>query len=133
MNDAPRPPITIAEGNDSMLFESTHELLDYIEWMDVDDGAYEAWDALGRRIHLYVENEEIKLALAHGEAVQADQLRTLLTERIHSAGAERFRLFTSDDAPLSELLEVVLDFQKNWAADQPNSWLRRRLRKWFLR
>lgn len=133
MNDAPRPPITIAEGHDINFFESIHELLGYIEWMDVDDGVYEAWDALGRRIHLYVENEEIKLALIRGEAVQADQLRTLLTEYIHRVGTERFRLFKSDDVSLSELLEVVLDFQKTWAADRPTSWLTRVLRKCFSR
>lgn len=133
MNEAPLPPITTAEGHDIVVFESVHELLDYIEWMDVEDGVYEAWDSLGRKIHLSVENEEIQLAVITGETLQADQLMTLLTKHVHSVGAERFRLFTSDDASLSAMLNVVLDFQKNWAADQPASWLRRTLRKLFLR
>lgn len=131
LNEAPRPPITIAEGHDINVFESIPGLLDYIEWIDVEDGVYEAWDARGRKIRLYVENEEIKLALIPGEANQANQLMELLKEDIHSVGPERYRLFKSDDVPLSELLEVVLDAKKHGLVNQPPSRLRRAFRKWF--
>lgn len=131
MNEVPEPPIITAEGHDINVFESIPELLDYIEWVDVEDGVYEAWDALGRKVHLYVENEEIKLALIRGETDQADQLMTLLTEMIHRVGPERYRLFKSDDVPLSELLDVVLDAEKHGFVNQPPSRLRRAFRKWF--
>jgi len=131
VNEAPKPPITIAEGHDIKIFESIHEMQDYIERVDVEDGAYEAWDALGRRIRLYVKDEEIKLALSRDGTDQADQLSTLLTEMIHGVGSEHFRLFKSDAVSLSDLLEVVLEAQKHGLVNQPISRYRRAFRKWF--
>lgn len=131
MNEVPEPPISVAEGHDITVFNSVGELRDYVEPVDVDDGVYEAWDARGRRIDLYVESEEIELALLPGGADQADQLMKLLTEMIHRVGPERYRQFRSEGASLSELLEVVLDFQEHGSVNRPAPRLRQAFSKWF--
>jgi hypothetical protein len=55
---APIPPITVDSHGELLFFESAEKAEEYLEPVDVTNGEYIAYDALGRRLALGIENRK---------------------------------------------------------------------------
>ena len=98
-----RPPIFIAEGLDLGAYATEDDAICAVEWQDVDDGIYVAYDSEGRLLTLSVDppsrqpkrflgltwdpGGEVRLDVAEDEPTHQEDLRSLIL-RFRSALGE---------------------------------------------
>jgi hypothetical protein len=109
----PTPPLFVRGDGDLLTFGSAASLLSYVEWPDVKDGVYRAWDATGRPLHLYVADDESPRLLAwsrrpaHRVGIDVDQqarpeqLRNEIVRWLTALGPEHANVA---ELPLESLL-----------------------------
>src|SRR3972149_10697539 len=110
-----RPPIVVTGDGDALVFDSPEAVGWYLDWMDVEDGLYRAWDSEGLPLALEVTREKRKRRWLPGETtieivvvregscreLVPDELRQELVKYLGGVGEESGELFA---APLSELI-----------------------------
>lgn len=87
------PPIVVAEGNDVSVFRSIGDAAMCLEAVDVDDGVYQAWDALGHKLVLSTDpphgrtaTRRVHVSIAVDAADSSSNLPNLLVALLRSAG-----------------------------------------------
>ena len=107
----PQSPIALFEGTSYQgIFGSLDDLLNYLEAIDVRDGVYSVYDALGREIVLAAESDSAAVRAAISPAdPDPDLLRAQLTEAVRDFGPTRLGLIDAD-LDLPALLRAVWRF-----------------------
>jgi hypothetical protein len=101
------PPIFIWERGDLIVFDTPSRATDYLEWQDVEDGVYEAYDSGGRRLLLGVDRQSRKerwrrsvsrtvtIGEAEEEPLHGERLAEILKRALAAIGEKP----VSDDLP----------------------------------
>jgi hypothetical protein len=116
-----KPPIIVSEPGEVLIFRSTSEVEEYIEWPDVYESRYIAYDSEGRLLKLlspqgkkptkfmgitsYNVDEPIRIEPAEVEPGHAHELRELLREHLIHLGEPYESVL---DLSLDELLAVAI-------------------------
>lgn len=107
------PPIVVDETGALMVFESRRAAERYLEWIDVEDGRFRAWDSEGRPLVLSVvatpERRLFRTRMVKTVVLEplgdvpthAEVLRTVLSKALTQAGKEP----GSSETGLDELIE----------------------------
>jgi hypothetical protein len=118
-SDAIKPPVIVDENGSLIFFRSVPAAQSYLEPIDVINGEYVAYDAVGRAIGLVVETETgtgvlgrlgppIKTVKLRGGLVASDggeELRGVLHRFLEEVDASPDQL---SSPPLSELLSLAM-------------------------
>jgi hypothetical protein len=108
-----RPPIIVDETGALMIFDSPREAERYLEWVDVEDGRFRAWDREGRPLVLSVVEtpkkglfrtrmvKDVVLEQESDVPTHAEMLRGVLVDALRRAGKEP----ASSEMSLPELIE----------------------------
>lgn len=111
-----KPPLIVTGEGEALVFESAEDLCGYLEWIDVEDGVYDAWDSEGRRLSLTVERKtrkrrwlpgHTKIEVVHiqddpSSTSDSEALRRELFACLSSVGESPEQLSTE---PLSNLID----------------------------
>lgn len=81
-----RFPLVVAEGVDLSFYDHVGALEGALEWIDVRDGAFQAWDAEGRRLTLGVADLRVVVEGAQKHPAHADELRGVLLRFLEATG-----------------------------------------------
>lgn len=97
MNSDPLPPIIVVDGHDVSLYPTVDAAILGLEGIDVADGVYRVFDAVGRKITLRAEGVRrgrwtVDIGTVHFDDVEvvptgADELRRVLLNHLDTWGA----------------------------------------------
>jgi len=114
-SSAPSPeihlPVVLDDAGDLTAHLSISGARQYVEAIDVEDGAYEAFDATGRRLRVYVDGEVVRMVPANGAEPDEDELRRRLISFFERLSRTRPEWGVASDASLQHLVDRLLTLQ----------------------
>ena len=104
-------PVVIDNRGDLIAFRSLADADDEIEIIDVDNGEFVAYDALGRLLALGSEKGRLTVTLDESSPTQPAGIRQKLTKFLRHFNVP---LEIESDMSLSDLIESRLELEKRW-------------------
>lgn len=95
-----RPPLIVTGDGEALVFDSNQDINEHLEWIDVEDRVYRAWDSDGLELDLYVDRQRKKRRWGWGYSTvevigvredpfrssEPEKLQEYLTQYLLSAG-----------------------------------------------
>jgi hypothetical protein len=106
------PPIVIDDHGALEVYPSVAMACADLEVVDVNDGAFEAFDSLGRHLLLTTHDGHISIDVPRVSNPNPEELERRLRFSIRRLGIGRVGVESLDDTPLSLMLAAMLRFQR---------------------
>jgi hypothetical protein len=111
MFEGPTPPIIVNEHGDVTLHAGLESAAAELEAIDVENGEYEYFDAVGRVIEGSVSEGKIVLTVREADPPRPEALLAILRQYVEVVGPQRVGLEAPiDSVPLPELVDVIWRF-----------------------
>lgn len=103
-------PIIVVEGGDISVFWSTDAVQISLEPVDVEDGIYDVFDAVGNILTCVVVDGSVRLSAGTLMRSDSDSLKMRLRQFVEHVGPERVGLQGAEYASLETLVAAVAKF-----------------------
>jgi len=104
-------PVILDDAGDVTAHRSISDACHHVEAVDVEDGAYEAFDATGRRLRVYVDGEIVRIVPGNAAEPDGGELRRRLISFFERLSRTRPEWGVAGEPSLQHLVERLLMLQ----------------------
>ena len=110
MSRTPLPPIVTDENGDIMVYLTVEAAEQYVEAIDVCDGAYDFFDSTGTQLAATTDGNRVRISIDAGAKPVPEELTAILRRYVLRVGPERIGI----DDPTSTGLPALIDALKHF-------------------
>ncbi|GAA1216502.1 hypothetical protein GCM10009655_14750 [Rhodoglobus aureus] len=118
----PVPPIVIDDLGELLIYPTIEMTCLEVETIDAREGVLEAFDSEGRRLELSARGEVVSLAIRSGSGPDPAELERRLRLYIRPEWLPKMGLANLDGIPLSEMLQSLLEYERDEASTSRQGW-----------